>query len=132
MRVLRKMDDLWPGVAAVCLGPVCITLSVWWMLLMFLLRYDEGKGTFEALLMLPLVRHCNYRLPLHFAGAGSSSKHRDNDDSSTFAALRYPSLSKAKFKPAKLMGCFFCILCVTVKLLCHCAKLYCCTTIFCC
>lgn len=54
---MHKMDDLWPGVAAVCLCPVCVTSAMGFgrgggTLLMFPLRHDEGKGTVEALLML--------------------------------------------------------------------------------
>lgn len=37
------MDDLWPGVAAVCLCLVCITSVLRWTLLMFLLRHDGGE-----------------------------------------------------------------------------------------
>ena len=99
-------------VAALSLCLVSITSATRWTLLMFLLRYNEGKGTDEPLLMLTLARSCNYWAPLHFASAGSSSKHRDNDDSSALAGLLSPSLSKPKCKPAKLISYFFCILCV--------------------
>lgn len=52
------MDDLWPGVAVVCLCLVCVTSAIAsrrgilgqrGMLLMFLLRHIEGKkGTVEG------------------------------------------------------------------------------------
>lgn len=97
--VMQRMDDLWPGVAAVCLCPVCVTSAMARgggniINVFFKARWGkrDGRGPADAAAGRP-----NYwPPPLHFARAGSSCEHRDNDDSSSLAVLLSPSLSKPR------------------------------------